>query len=184
MNGKSFVAILVIAMLVFVLLSCGLISATFLGWQSLNTTKAPVAEETALAEEAKDSTTIEDPDVVPVQTGPTCEDRAKLINAPIGSSICKAPVSGTPAMRAQSGSQITFGTITFDAETRVWILEKFVVPSFASYAFDYNGREQNVLDAPFVVGSEKNPVDGQNFKICWDTTSDGCVPPTVIEFFQ
>lgn len=128
-----------------------------------------------------DPNVIDNPSVVP---GPTCEDRAKMINAPIGSSICEAPTLGAPATRVQSGSQIVFGTITFDAETRVWILEKFVVPNYANYAYDYEGRESNVLDAPFVVGSELNPVNGEKFTICWETTSDGCVPPTEIQFFQ
>lgn len=113
-----------------------------------------------------------------------CTTRAKDIGAPIGSPICKAPVSGAPAARVQSGSQIVFGTITFDAETRVWILEKFVVPNYANYAYDYEGRESNVLDAPFVVGSELNPVNGEKFTICWNTTSNGCVPPTEIKFFE
>ncbi len=112
-----------------------------------------------------------------------CLTRAKDIGAPIGSPICNAPVSGAPAQRMESGDKIGFGTITFDAETRVWILEKFIVPSYANYSYDYTGREFNVLDAPFVVGSELNPVNGEMFTICWDVVSEGCVPPTLIEFF-
>jgi len=117
-------------------------------------------------------------------TSSDCLDRAAQIGAPINSAICTAPTSGSPAVQVQSGSQVEFGTITFDSETRVWILQNFVVPSYANYSFDYTGREQSVLNAPFVTGSELNPVNNQPFTICWDVTSDGCVPPTEIEFFQ
>lgn len=118
------------------------------------------------------------------ETDAECVAKAKTIGAPLGSSICNAPISNDPVVRAVSGDKIGFGTITFDAETRVWILEKFVVPSYANYSFDYTGREQYVLNAPFVVGSELSPVTGQPFEICWDTTSNGCIPPVKIEFFQ
>lgn len=120
---------------------------------------------------------------IPVDTAASCKAAAQEIGAPIGSSICDKPVSDAPALRATSGSEIAFGTITFDSETRVWVLENFVVPTAASYSYDYAGREQNVLSAPFVVGSEKNPVNGENFRICWNTEGD-CTPPVAIEFFQ
>lgn len=120
---------------------------------------------------------------IPVDTSASCQTAAQKIGAPIGSPICNKPVSDAPVLRATSGSKIDFGTITFDSETRVWILQNFVVPTAASYSFDYAGREQNVLSAPFVVGSEKNPVNGENFRICWNTEGD-CTPPVAIEFFQ
>ena len=156
----------------------------WLGKQVFAPNQAVAAESQDIVVDREAAPKIDDPQVKPVVVEPSCLDRAKLIDAPIGSSICKEPVSGSPALRVESGSQVVFGTITFDSETRVWILERFIVPSYANYSFDYNGREQNVLDAPFVVGSEKNPVDGENFQICWETESEGCIPPTKIEFFQ
>ena len=125
------------------------------------------------------------PDVIPVVVGVNCFERATLIGAPVGSNVCKAPLSGAPAQPVQAGSRVGFGSITFDSETRVWILENFIVPSTsANYSYDYTGREQNVLDAPFVTGGQVSPVNQQPFNICWDVTSDGCVPPAAIEFYQ
>lgn len=89
-----------------------------------------------------------------------------------------------PANRVESGTQVGYGTLTFDAETRVWILSKFVVPSTACYAYDYTGREKGVQNAPFYVGSELNPVDGKPFSICYDTTSVNCKPPVEVNFFD
>ena len=121
----------------------------------------------------------------PVTLSGDCVAKATTAGDPNkGSSICKDQTSSDPVARMQSGSKIAFGSITFDAESRVWILSNFVVPASSSYAFDYSGREQKILDAPFVVGSEMSPVTGKPFEICWDTTSNGCVPPVKIEFFQ
>lgn len=89
-----------------------------------------------------------------------------------------------PATRVESGAKVGYGTLTFDSETRVWILSKFVVPSTACYAFDYSGREKGVQNAPFYVGSELNPVDGKPFTICYDTTSVACKPPVEVTFYQ
>lgn len=141
-------------------------------------TSAPATAETQVP-------AVSNPAVQPVVvTSSDCLDRAAKLGAPINSAICTAPTSGLPAMQVKSGSQVVFGTITFDSETRVWILQKFVVPSYANYSFDYSGREQSVLNAPFATGSELSPVNNKPFTICWDVTSNGCVPPTKIEFFQ
>lgn len=153
--------------------------------QAAQAAQPQVTPQAPIIPEGDDQTGGGVPTVIPVVVGVNCFERATLIGAPVGSNVCKAPVSGAPAAPVQAGSHVGFGTITFDAETRVWILENFIVPStFASYSYDYTGREQNVLDAPFVTGGQLSPVNQQPFNICWDTTSNGCVPPTVIEFFQ
>jgi hypothetical protein len=48
----------------------------------------------------------------------------------------------------------TFGTITFDCESRVWVLKELYSSFIASYAFSYENAERNLLNAPFLVGSE------------------------------
>lgn len=133
-------------------------------------TECPICEITEDTEaEAK---------VIPVVEG-NCVERAKLLGAPVGSAVCTAVTLDKPAIRVQTGSKVAFGTITFDAETRVWILENFTVPSFANYSYDYTGRESYVLDAPFAVGAEKNPVNGKNFDICWNIEGDCALPEGV-----
>jgi len=113
-----------------------------------------------------------------------CYAKAAGLGAPADAmkAICD-PVPGTNgvSMRLTSGTKVSIGTITFDAEDRVWFLQDFVVPSMASYAFEYTGSERSIFDAPFVLGSELGWAnDGTRvpFKICWDTTSEGCIPPT------
>lgn len=117
-------------------------------------------------------------EVIPSVDG-TCIERAKAIGAPVGSAICNIVTVNKPAERVQTGSKVSFGSITFDAETRVWILENFTVPAFANYSFDYSGRESYILDAPFAVGAEKNPVNGKNFNICWNIEGDCALPEGV-----
>lgn len=110
-----------------------------------------------------------------------CWSRADAIGAPWWSSICDTPTADTPAKRVQSGDFVGFGTFTVDGETRVWILENWYVPSSANYSYDYSLNPQAVLNAPFVVGSETNPVDGGPFRICFHT--DGpCKLPVAITF--
>lgn len=89
-----------------------------------------------------------------------------------------------PANRVESGAKVGYGTLTFDSETRVWVLSKFIVPSTACYAFDYSGREKGVENAPFFVGSELNPVNGKPFLVCYETTSANCIPPVEVLFFD
>ena len=113
-----------------------------------------------------------------------CTNRAKEIGAPeeVVSAICDAVPGGNGvSMRLPVGTKVTIGIITFDAEDRVWFLQGFTTPLMANYAFEYAGAETALFDAPFVVGSELGwGKDGTRvpFKICWDVTSDGCIPPT------
>lgn len=113
-----------------------------------------------------------------------CLKRAEQIGAPkeIASAICEATPSGNGvSKRLPVGTKVQIGTITFDGEDRVWILQGFTTPLMANYAFEYAGAETSLFDAPFIVGSELGwGKDGTRvpFKICWDTTSEGCVPPT------
>lgn len=113
-----------------------------------------------------------------------CEKQAEQIGAPeaLVSAICDAEPSGNGvSMRLPVGTEVKIGTITFDAEDRVWILQGFTTPLMANYAFEYAGSETALFDAPFVTGSELGwAKDGTRvpFKICWDVTSEGCVPPT------
>jgi len=113
-----------------------------------------------------------------------CYVRAAELGAPtdVIKAICDA-VQGTNGVsqRLPSGTKVAIGTITFDSESRVWFLRNFTTPSMANYAFEYKGAEQQLFYAPFVLGSELGY--GKNgervpFTICWDTTSEGCIPPT------
>lgn len=88
-----------------------------------------------------------------------------------------------PASRAQAGERVTFGTITFDDESRVWILRNFIVPDRASYAYAYRDV-CGVTNAPFFTGAELSPVTGERFVVCLDTSSKWCQPPTEIQFFN
>jgi len=112
-----------------------------------------------------------------------CEKQAGEIGVPedVVSAICEATPTGQGvSMRLPVGTRVQIGTITFDAENRVWFLQDFVVPSMASYAFEYAGSERALFDAPFVVGSELGwAKDGSRvpFEICFDTEGD-CTPPT------
>ena len=113
-----------------------------------------------------------------------CVKRAEEIGAPkdVVSAICDATPGGNGvSMRLPVGTVVKIGTITFDAEDRVWFLQGFTTPLMANYAFEYAGAETALFDAPFVVGSELGwGKDGTRvpFKVCWDTTSEGCIPPT------
>jgi hypothetical protein len=126
-----------------------------------------------------EDTSVENPIV---SAASDCKARAKEIGAPdeIVSAICDAEPSGNGvSMRLPVGTKVQIGTITFDAEDRVWVLQDFTVPSIASYAFEYAGAEQALFDAPFVVGSELGY--GENgervpFKICFSVDGD-CTPP-------
>jgi hypothetical protein len=127
-----------------------------------------------------DSPQVESPVSAPASD---CVKRAEEIGAPkdIVSAICDATPSGNGvSLRLPVGTLVEIGTITFDAEDRVWFLQNFTTPSMANYAFEYKGSEQSLFNAPFVVGSELGyGKDGTRvpFRICWDVTSDGCIPP-------
>ena len=130
------------------------------------------------------SATTADPIVNEQPVSTDCYVKAAKLDAPANviKAICDAvPGTNGVSQRLPSGTKVSIGTITFDAENRVWFLQEFTVPSMASYAFEYKGAEQQLFYAPFVLGSELGY--GKNgervpFEICWDVTSEGCVPPT------
>lgn len=112
-----------------------------------------------------------------------CIKRAEELGAPADmvSAICDALPSGNGvSQRLPVGTQVAIGSITFDNEDRVWFLQDFTTPAMANYAFSYEGSEQSLFDAPFATGTELGyGKDGTRvpFTICWDVTSEGCIPP-------
>lgn len=129
------------------------------------------------------SATIADPVAVQASAPDSnCYAKAAKLNAPadVIKAICDAKPSGNGVSgRLPVGTKVAIGTITFDNEYRVWFLRNFTTPMMASYAFEYKGAEQQLFDAPFVLGSELGY--GKNgeripFKICWDTVGE-CQPP-------
>lgn len=112
-----------------------------------------------------------------------CKARANELGAPtdLVTAICSATPSGKGVSgRLPVGTEVAIGSITFDNEDRVWFLEGFTTPAMANYAFSYEGSEQSLFDAPFATGTELGyGKDGTRvpFRICWDVTSEGCVPP-------
>ena len=112
-----------------------------------------------------------------------CKAKAEAIGAPpaMVRALCVPAGTGSVSDRLPVGTEVEIGTITFDAEDRVWVLQNFVTPAMANYSFEYTGAELKLFEAPFVLGSELGwAEDGTRvpFKICWDTTSEGCIPPT------
>ena len=65
---------------------------------------------------------------------------------------------------------VPFGTFTMDAEWRVWVLYDFTVPHVANYSFDYTDAERNLLQAPFLIGSESGWQGEERvpFTVCYD----------------
>lgn len=134
---------------------------------------------------APKSAVIADPVSVQAAFAPdsNCYAKAAKLNAPadVIKAICDAKPSGNGVSgRLPVETKVEIGTITFDNEYRVWFLKGFTTPMMASYAFEYKGAEQQLFDAPFVLGSELGyGKDGTRvpFEICWDVTSSGCVPP-------
>lgn len=128
----------------------------------------------------------ETPEVIVPEEEVTCAVKAQKLNVPEGmiETICAKQTNDTPPYRPnKSGVKIEIGTITFDAETRVWVLTKFVTPSQAKYAYDYEGRSQRILDSDFYY-SETNPVNGGPFIVCYNTTDPGCEPPYSIDIYN
>lgn len=156
----------------------GLIFGVMLGVRVVRTMDNP-----SIVQQPSDSNSepvvVENPVKAPASD---CEARAKEIGAPanIVSAICGAtPGTNGVSLRLPVGTKVKIGTITFDAENRVWFLQDFTVPQMASYAFEYAGAEQALFDAPFVVGSELGyGANGERvpFKICFDTEGE-CAPP-------
>ncbi len=114
-----------------------------------------------------------------------CQTRLGERGAPADKidAFCNTPAFGDGVVGPlPSGTVIPLGTITFDAEWRVWALTNFTVPANASYAYNYIGAPQKLLEAPFFVGTELGYAPGDPnsripFTICWDTITPGCEPP-------
>ncbi|MCK9415095.1 MAG: hypothetical protein PHG60_00205 [Candidatus Dojkabacteria bacterium] len=148
--------------------------------RNLNNPETVDIQEPPVESNPVNTTVIENPISAP---NSDCVKQAEQIGAPkdVISAICEAtPGENGVSMRLPVGTVVQIGTITFDAENRVWFLQDFVVPSMASYAFEYAGNERAIFDAPFVVGSELGwAKDGSRvpFEICFDTKGE-CTPPT------
>ncbi len=105
----------------------------------------------------------------------------------IANTVCNGS-EGQVSEQLKPGTKVPFGTITFDCESRVWILRNFTVPSIASYAFNYVNAERNLLSAPFLVGSELGwskdcKENNVPFVVCYNTTDDGCKLPENVNLF-
>lgn len=105
----------------------------------------------------------------------------------IANTVCNGS-EGQVSEQLTSGTKVPFGTITFDCESRVWVLKNFTVPSVASYAFNYKNAERNLLNAPFLVGSELGwskdcKENNVPFVVCYNTTDDGCKLPESVNLF-
>jgi hypothetical protein len=105
----------------------------------------------------------------------------------IANTVCNGS-EGQVSEQLPSGTKVPFGTITFDCESRVWVLKNFTVPSIASYAFSYENAERNLLNAPFLVGSELGwskdcKENNVPFVVCYNTTDDGCKLPESVNLF-
>jgi len=105
----------------------------------------------------------------------------------IANTVCNGS-EGKVSEQLPSGTKVPFGTITFDCESRVWVLKNFTVPSVASYAFNYVNAERNLLSAPFLVGSELGwskdcKENNVPFVVCYNTTDDGCKLPESVNLF-
>lgn len=117
-----------------------------------------------------------------------CEERAKAkgIPADVIDIVCEGSL-GQVSPQLPSGTRVSFGSITFDCQDTVWVLEDFTVPAIASYAFSYENGTQNLLDAPFMVGSELGyAADCETrvpFKVCYNTTDEGCQLPPEVKLF-
>lgn len=99
----------------------------------------------------------------------------------IASKICNG-TTGNVSLQLQSGTFVPFGTFTMDAESRVWILSDFTVPAVANYSFSYENAERNLLQAPFILGSELG-WKGQErvpFTVCYNFEGECSLPNEVV----
>jgi len=99
----------------------------------------------------------------------------------IATYVCNGK-TGDVSLQLQSGTFVPFGTFTMDAESRVWILSDFTVPTVANYSFSYENAERNLLHAPFLVGSELG-WKGQErvpFTICYNFEGECSLPDEII----
>jgi len=76
--------------------------------------------------------------------------------------------------RMEFGQESSFFTETWDSETRVWIIKQKSACE-GPYCFDYSGcknPEETIRLQPFWLGYERNPVDGNVFRICENFEGD------------
>ena len=71
----------------------------------------------------------------------------------IANTVCNGS-EGKVSEQLPSGTKVPFGTITFDCESRVWVLKNFTVPSITGYACSYENGEGHWLNARFYVGGD------------------------------
>jgi hypothetical protein len=89
---------------------------------------------------------------------------------------------GAVSPQLPSGTYVPFGTFTMDAEHRVWVLFDFTVPNVANYSFDYTDAERNLLQAPFLIGSELGWQGEERvpFTVCYDFEGECSLPENII----
>lgn len=116
----------------------------------------------------------------------TCLYKAGSLGLPqdVASFVCKG-TEGQVSERLTSGTIVPFGTITFDCQDTVWVLEDFSVPQTANYSFSYVGAEKNLLLSPFLLGTELGYASDCKtrvpFSVCYNTTDEGCELPAGVE---
>ncbi|MDD4382522.1 MAG: hypothetical protein PHE21_04270 [Candidatus Dojkabacteria bacterium] len=72
--------------------------------------------------------------------------------------------------RMDWGAKSNFFTVTWDSETRVWIIKNGGTCN-GPYCYDYSECEDpegTIRLQPFWTGHEKSPVNGQVFDICYN----------------
>ncbi len=99
------------------------------------------------------------------------------------SAFCVPNGKGSVSNRLTSGTKVSLGTITFDAQSHVWVLKDFVVPEFANYTFEYQGAESRLILAPFWTGSELGWQGDERvpFVVCWDFEGACALPQGITE---
>lgn len=112
-----------------------------------------------------------------------CLYDAGKLNFPtnIATYVCNG-TAGNVSLQLQSGTFVPFGTFTMDAESRVWILFDFTVPAVANYSFSYENAERNLLQAPFILGSELG-WKGQErvpFTVCYNFEGECSLPEEIV----
>jgi len=153
----------------------------FWGWgfSSRSQNECPVCQECVTnpipqdSFEKKDSAVIQD----------TClYDAAKLgLPQEIATYVCEG-IEGNVSQQLKTGDAVSFGTFTMDNEDRVWILYDFVVPAVANYSFSYEDAERNLLQAPFILGSELGwkGTERVPFTVCYDFEGDCFLPADIV----
>ena len=118
-----------------------------------------------------------------------CLVQAEALNFPkeLSEYVCAGSYGNGAIGPLSSGTEVSFGTITVDNASSVWILQNFIVPNWSNYSFEFFGTEKNIFGAPFLNGNKEcfNPDTGKRTevcKVCFNTTSPGC--ELDIDFFD